>query len=287
MKNIHYHLYDLSGPHIFYKPKANDKPEAHVISCNNSENCELFKKGQCVLRQTFGCACPYGRYQRISGPTRRAKGFYDWCRDMNNTYAGVGTLKSPPKKLAIVGDYIYVPYSHASMNENVPFLSKSGFLMGGSDFIKATDWNVDTAFAIINFTPRALFGGVITSYQEEQVPLFIRHLEEVMPNMYSQLLEKYPSLTKSYNLTKKDYIGRTAILKTINPCTFKTDGYKGDYVVTWVWDGTVATTNSEYAYATWGRLKDGTTQTTFTPSDKTTVTITDNSQVGPQTVFVD
>lgn len=290
MKPIHFHLYDMSGPHIFFKPKANDKAKAFTIHCNNSENCEVFKRGQCILKPTFGyTACPYGKYNEYSGPTRRARGFREWCSNLRKQYEGVPYIQEPPKKLATVGDYIYVPYSHATMNENVPFLSKSHFMSNGTCLIKKEDWNVDTIFKILKFSPQALFGGTIHTYQTEEMPLFLRHLEEVMPEMYAALLDKHPHLIPFYKLEKKEYKGRTALLKTIKPCTFHTKGSRsGEYSVAWIWDGVVAKTSSIHAYSsTWGELNNGAVETTYTPSDKTTIVITDNAQVDKNTIFTD
>ena len=126
MTPIHFHLYDMSGPHIFFKPKANDRAKVFTIHCSN-EDCQLRKQGQCMLKPTFGWSrCPYGQYNEIQGPTRRAKNFHTWCSEQRNAFAGVPYIKEPAKKIAVVGDYIYVPYSHADMNESVPFLAKGG-----------------------------------------------------------------------------------------------------------------------------------------------------------------
>ena len=291
MKPIHFHIYDPRERQLFFKSKANDHAKAYIIKCGNSENCDLFKKGQCAWKPTFGFTrCPHGTYQELQGPTKRARSIGEWVRKLREEYKGVPYIKEPVDKIAVVGDYIYAPYSHANMNEKVPYLSKGGAFMSGSDLIKKEDWTLETIQKIIDFVPYALFGGAITDYQQKIVPKFLLHLEEVMPGMYSELIKVRPEYLVRYNLINKNHVGRKALLKTISPCTFTSKGSReGNYRVTWVWDGKVLTTNSEHAYnSTWGDVDnaDG-IALTLTPSDRTIFVITDNAQVNPQTVFVD
>lgn len=288
-KTIHFSLYDpTSGPHIFGKPKANEPTSVRTINCSNSENCSLYKKGECAaLPVLFGSHCPYGYFSKLNGPTKKAKSFRSWQEEQRQKYQGAGRVNHATKKLAIVGDFVYIPYSHVNMNETLPFDRHGGFMRSGTDFLKLSDFTLENIQKILDFRPQALMGGEITSYRKEELPKFLYHLQEVFPLLYSQLLDLRPDYVQKFGLDKpKNYVGRTALLKTVNPCTFVTDGYEGKYKVTWVWDGTKATTNSEHAYGSWGRLKDYDKMTVeIVPGDKTEMTITDNSQVGPQTVF--
>lgn len=288
-KVIHANVFDPSN--ALFKSSRTKPAEVQTISCKNSENCQLFKKGECTWKHHFsGYTCPYGRYNVETGYTTRAKGFYTWISDKEKQYEGVGTLKASTKKLAIVGDYIYFPYAHANMNEAVPFIAKGGFMLSGSDFIPKENWTLENILKIVNFRPRSLFGEYISTYWTEEMPLFLAHLDEVMPEMYKALLDYAPGLIETYKLNKpKNYVGRTAKLKTISPCTFRTSGYEGKHKMTWTWDGTTLKTKDTAAYnATWGEVREfESMETIVTPTDNTTIKISDNAQVNSNTVFID
>jgi hypothetical protein len=292
MKVVHFHLYDpSSGLHLFGKPKANTPTEYQYVECSNAENCQLLKQGQCAMTTFLSKNCPYGTYRRAVGPTKRAKSFRDWQNEARKKFEGVPYLKSPPAKLAIVGEYVYVPYAHANMNESLPFGNHGGFMRSGSNFLKLSDFTEENIQKIIDFRPQALFGGTIWTYQTEEVPKFLTHLQEVMPNLYSRILELRPDYIERYKLNApKNYVGRKAFVRTLAPCTFLTKGSReGNYKVKWTWDGQKLTTDTDHAYSsTWGDVKEyESVTTTIVPSEKSVIEITDNCQVGPQTIFVD
>jgi hypothetical protein len=84
-------------------------------------------------------------------------------------------------------------------------------------------------------------------------------------------------------------VGRKAILKTVPPCTYITKGSReGNYKVTWNWDGKILTTSSPSVYnSTWGDIKGEVLNVTFKPAEDAVIVITDESQVGPETKFID
>lgn len=290
MKPIHFHINDLSGPHIFFKPKANERATAYVVNCSNSENCSLFKIGQCVARKFSigGQDCVYGRQSVYTGFSRRSKSFRNWISEQRIKYNGVGSLKCPTSKMAIIGDYVYLGYGFISINKDVPFFFGSGYHKG-DNFIKLSDFTIPNIIKIVDFRPQAILGGEIREYQREEVPQFLSNLRENFEELYKELLKVYPRLIKTYSLDNINYVGRTALLLTVNPGTFTIKHkYEGKYDITWEWDGKVAKTKNIHAYQpTWGELKDGSVEITFTPSEITVVKISDNSQVGPQTKFTD
>lgn len=294
-KPVHFHLYDpSSGLHLFGKPKASEPTQYQYVNCSNCDNCSLHKIGQCAaVPVLFSGHCPYGEYRRVHGPTKRAKSFYSWQLEAREQFKGVPYLKAPTAKLAIVGDFIYIPYSHVNMNKDLPFDKHGGFMMTGTNFLRMSDFNIETIQKILDFYPQALFGGEIRSYQTEEMPKFLNHLQELFFDLYGRLLEARPDYIQKYGLNKpKNYVGRKALTKTINPCRFTTEGYKGNYKVTWTWDGKILTTSlkdgGEHVVSSWAGLKDYTEAVvTLTPGDDTVTIITENSQVNDKTVFVD
>lgn len=198
-------------------------------------------------------------------------------------------LEYPANKMAIVGDYVYLPYAHMNLNEKVPFLEHGHIFSSGSAFIKMVDFTIETINKIIDFHPYALMGGEILSYQQEQLPKFMVHLREVLPAVYGNLLATRTDIIDRFNLNVVNHIGRKALLKTVPPCTYTTKGSReGKYKVTWNWDGNTLSTKSSSTYnSTWGEIDGELLNVTLKPSETAFIVIENESQVGPDTVFLD
>lgn len=280
MKPISCSIFDPNNS--FFKQKANAKAECEIIYCEQTK-CPLRDVGTCMLKPQIGWSkCPYGKVNVEHGFTRKARNYYTWIRERKEKYANVPCLKSPVKKLAFIGDYVYLPYAHMAMCERVPFLQHAFIMSSGTPLIKKEDWNIQTVLTLINYIPQALFGGTITSYQKEEVPLFLSHLREEDKEMWEQLIKEKPELD-----TTPDYVGRKALLKTVNyPITWmpKTNP---KYPVEWTWDGEYLTTSSKHAYnSTWGNVPLESFELKAKPQDDATIEIQNNDWVNENTVFV-
>jgi hypothetical protein len=265
-----------------FKASKNDRAACQVVYCKLAE-CPLRAIGCCSFCTPLSPdRCPYGRKVVEDGPTRRAAKFSQWISQRKKEGEGVPYLKFPPRKLAFIGDYVYLPYAHMGMCKAVPFLSHSGFMANGSPFIDRGDWVISTVLALINFQPEALFGGVIRQYQAEQVPLFITHIRECDPAMWAQLIAARPELD-----TTPNYVGRKALLKTLNaPITLPAKDKR--YPVEWEWDGSALGTTDANAYSdTWGGVKLKSLSMVGMPVDDAVVIVQDNAWVNDATQFVD
>lgn len=286
MKVVHCVIYNPVKS--FFKTKANEKAKCTIIECENHENCDLHKIGTCSYTPILGWdRCQYGRVRVETGPTKHAQKFSKWIQERQKKYADVPILDYPPKKLAIIGDYVYLPYNHMNLDHGtrknrVPFLKHSNAFMNGECFLHKDDWTVENVLWLIDFRPQALMGGAITSYQKEEVPLFISHIRELDKKMWRKLIKKRPELDITPN-----YIGRKAYLKTLKPpITWSTKHEK--YPVEWTWDGKVLYTKSIHAYdKTWGDIKLSNVEITSIPDDDAIITIQDNSWVFKKTKFKD
>ncbi len=285
---VSFSLYNPSKPSLFGKSSKNKKAKSTVIYCE-LEDCPLRDKGECIccgisLGNTF---CPYGTRKTQTGYTQRAKKFYKWIKEKKKEYEDIPHLSAPPKKLAFIGDWVYLPYPHMNLNEQVPFKSHGTKLLGhGKPFIKQEDWCVKTIESIVNFKPHAIMGNEISSYQNETVPKFCQHIREEDPEMWDKVLGEMPELEKHVT----DYIGRKAKLKTVDaPIEWTTQGRtRSKYPVTWRWDGEKLTTTSHNAYqSTWGVMELKEMKLTATPADDATIEIQENSWVNDETEFVD
>lgn len=285
---IHAHIWSPSGFH-FFKTSKKDPAKCVVYYCNNAENCSLLKKGQCIHGAVLGPRCPYGYVRNEVGYTRRARNFSKWISDKEKEYANVlGKVKSgPTDKMVVIGEWVYLPYAHLDMNEHIPILGKSCLFISGKPFIKIGEFTVEIIQKIVDFHPHALMGGEITTYQTEQVPLFLFHLKEVFPDLYKELVKLRPEYVKRYKLQIRESIGRKALLSTVSPCKImlgKDEAFE--------WDGKTLKGKKDYILGL--SLYDENNVSAMekidiviTPSPKAVIVITDNSQVNTSTQFLD
>lgn len=295
-KIIYWRIFNPQAKSFFGPSKANEPATLETIACSNCDNCELLKSRSCSFQPIIGWnRCPYGFYSTSKGPTKRSKSCHTWVSDQKKKFESTPILvdQSPKNKYAYVGEYIYFPYAHATLNEAVPFGQKANLLSSGNCFLPKAHWNIETIEKIVKFRPQALFGGEITTYQSKEMPLFLTHLKEKDPDLYKGLLDKNPHFIKQYSLnSKKNAIGRTALLSTIAyPTEYTTSGSReGKYKVKWQWDGKVLRAiNQEHAYnKTWGEFKKyNKIEVILEPRPDEEIVIQDESWVNENTKFVD
>ena len=275
-------VYDPMAPSIFGKPNKNEKAECRTISCT-CPDCPLLAKKECIKTGIFGGYCPYGTTSYEKGYSWRAKNFNKWIQEKKEEYKGITWPKYPTRKIAFIGDYVYLPYTHMDMCDKIPILQKSSLFINGRPFIKKDEWTLQVVEILLDFRPQAMMGGEITSYQKEEVPKFLQHLREVDPDMWAALIKKRPELDKA-----PDYVGRKALVKTLAP-NITIPPYDKRYPVEWKWDGTYLTTQSEHVYSgTWGgHIRGKERWIKVQPSDTDSIVVKDNSWVNSQTILVD
>lgn len=117
----------VTHPHdSLFKATKNCIAECRIISCSNSLKCDLFKQNTCMLLNFMGNGCPYGKIGRRRGYSKRARKYRSWISEMETKYAdSLRKLKSCSNKIALVGDYVYLPYAHMTLNDGIPFLKKA------------------------------------------------------------------------------------------------------------------------------------------------------------------
>jgi len=259
--------------------------EASVIYCDKYESCTYYKNNQCLkVRSFLASGCKYGRVSNVKGYTSRAAKYYGFKKEWQN-HEKYSQLKYPPQKLGLIGDEIVFPYPFIRITENENGdlkLSAPGF---GSNiaFIKKEKFTTELIKRICGFRPYAIMGGVITDYQNKIVPLFLSHLKEVCPDKYEELCEENSELIKEVS-----YVGRKALLKTINPSDvyYKSSGYT-QFNEKWHWDGEKLNYSSGYVHG-FNVTKDYEIDLIrIIPSDKSVITISSNEQVSDKTIFID
>lgn len=264
------------------------KLEASVISCDRHHDCSYYQNNQCLRVRSFGGAsCKFGSINNHVGYTSRAQKYGAFKRKWQE-HEAYGELSHPPSKLGLIDGYVVFPYPYISLKVegNKVFLDGPSF--GFSEkitFIPVEMFDVELVNRICEYRPEALMGGTIKTFEKETVPLFLSHLEEVLPELYVMLKNKYPVYDKEI-----DYVGRKAYLKTLNPCEleYSIKGYQyRQFGETWQWDGQFLTWISGYVRDV-GIIKDYEVESfVLKPNDGAVVTVTNNEQVNKNTVFKD
>jgi len=274
---IHFHIFE---PHkSIFKNLKNDKAEYSYIDCSNQKNCGLYQRGECSCLAILGWhKCPYGKYSKETGPTKRSRSYGKWIEEAKQKYKEIGHLKSHSNVIAKIGDYIFLPYAHMTMNESIPFLKHSKLFAKDNCFLLKEFFTIENIINICEFKPQAFMGGEIKQYQKEVIPKFIIHLSEKMPKTFKELCIKYP---KAEEICKnKNYIGRKALLKTLTPNV----GFFNDVSSKWEWDGKYLTSTNKTTYlGIVNKIK----EIRIEPGDNESVEITDNNQVNKNTIFLD
>lgn len=243
-KIVHAHVYNPQN--ALFKSNRNDKAECQIITCYNSGNCGLFNRGECATLTSFGfSACPYGKKSFETGFTPKAMAFNKWISDRKDKYKDqLGKLKSYQRKMALVGEYVFLPYAHLNMNRALPFKHHGSAFSSGDNFIELAQFNVELIMSIINFYPQAMMGGEIVSYQREVVPKFVAHLREVFPDRYSDVVKHHPYIANI--VSNLSPVGRKALLNTLRPGVIVTKYHDTPKLNTqhWVWDGEYLTSTN-------------------------------------------
>lgn len=258
--------------------------EADVIRCDHAHNCSFFAGGTCLKVRSFGGGCNLGTIERHRGYTSRAKKYYQF-KEKWRTHEKYDKLDFPKKKLGLIdGKVVFLyPYVHFKRADNGQIHLEDPLIGVGNYQFSYEEFTPELISRIVTFRPRAMMGGVIDSYQEETVPLFLAHLEEVLPDRYQEFIRQYPELN-----IKISYIGRKAKLSTLKPSIvqYKSDRYP-EMNEDWYWDG-------ELLHYKGGKVRTPSIVKKFEvvefvirPAEDTIITITDDTQVSKDTVFVD
>jgi hypothetical protein len=89
--------------------------------------------------------------------------------------------------MQIIGDYVWLPYNYLDCNEALRGLLKSSF-------VHVNDFNLDLVEKIVRGNAYPWFHWTntpIADYQEKSVPMFLKHLGDVFPDLYDQYAQKY------------------------------------------------------------------------------------------------
>lgn len=231
------HLYREKTPLTMRRRAPAARAEVERIFCSCPTECPLLKRGRCLQNRVLGFGCVYGRTNIEQGPTPRAKSYRAFVA------AGEKAVAAGPKMpdcvvgdcFEIIGEYIYLPYSHMDMCEAVPFVRHSAVFQSGIPFVKLEAFTPEVVVTIAKFRPHAFMGGEITAYQNKSVPLFLLHLKLKMSTLYEEAAKLDASI-----LDKTLKFDKVKTLKTtlnLIPAGRATGFMVGDDIPVVSWDG--------------------------------------------------
>lgn len=263
--------------------------EAQITSCEKHDVCSLFKNGQCrALRGSTG-RCEHGKGSVVRGYTSRASKYSEFKSTWKN-HEKYNALKETFSYFDIIDGTLSIHTDMILSKKQDHQLNSWEKYADGFSF--TTCWNNDREntykngfkinvdeltinhlHIIYNLKPRALFDdGEISSYKKEFLRDFTVFLKENLPKIYAEYDEKH-------GFPKVNYIGKKALLSTIN----HSEIFVGKHKATW--DGTNIIVKGDKPI--WAMFKEVDEVTTIVkPSKDFTIDITNNDQVNDKTVFV-
>lgn len=264
-----------------FKQKKSEKAKGHIYRCKCPEKCELYAKGNCVL---FKNHCPYGSKNTTVGYSRMASKFCSWIYEFMDKHKEACNARfrlKQPEKMEYFMDLVYIPISYLGLNEDIKFVDGRGYFSTSNPIIKRSDFDEELiSKQIIGFYPRALMGGIITDYQDGEVPKFLRWLKDLDPVLFDKvktLNPDHPAFTAITN------VGRKAVLQTLNP-------YVGTFIDIhggiWSWDGEYLYSSNSCASCVIIGMRE-IQECILKPTDGAIVKVTDDNQVNDNTIFID
>lgn len=191
--------------------KANDRERMEAFVCEYEGECQHYKNGKCVCENLlFGwIKCPHSRLVRDTGLTKRSKGFGKKASQWRETYKT--DIQIENGYICECGDYIFLPYPHLDVYGDKVFPE-----IKGDHFVEKSLFDVEKIQRLIKWHPRSLMGGVIESFQSEQVPKFKRQLKERFPALYEEYIKAHPEMREEIEKDCINHVGRKAYLNTLN-----------------------------------------------------------------------
>lgn len=256
-----------------FKASKSDRERITVYLCNNSENCDAYKRGKCIMLNGFGHRCPYGKIERREGYTKAARKCGELVNTMRAKYSDVEYALKSLSFVCNIADYVFLNLPYLDNYQN-PFRPKD-FFACGDDVIQRDNFTPELVVELIKYKPYALFGGEIKSYQNEHIPKFCSQLKRHMPDMYKKVRDIYPAIEE--RIENIDYTDKRAKVMTLLPGKVKLSTNILE------WDGKVIRGKGNQII--FWRLKDE--DLIIVPTKDTVVTIYDNGTVTDETELID
>lgn len=204
----------LYGGKSFFKGVRDTKYRAEVISCDCA-NCSFRDKGACLKVTSIAPHyCKYGQKHIYEGYTPQAMACREWCHvfKSDETY---GKLKSVSTEnyFGVIGKYYFINtrFVGVDWNEDGTYKFSTSTSVNSHIFLKKEETNADFLADLLTYKPYALFGGIIKNYQEDVVPMMLRQMQMLAPELFEALTEAYPEFAEK----TPSFVGKVVYVKTL------------------------------------------------------------------------
>lgn len=276
---------------ICYNPKtsiiksgSNDKEHYDVYLCNHSKTCVAHENNMCALLcGLYGGFCPYGKINTKEGFTKRSSKCGELINAGKVIYEDVYYKLKELSFTCPICDYVFIklPYLDNFVNSffdkpKTPTDKDSDVYFSGTSYtiIKKDIFTVDLVVKLINYSPRALMGGIIKDYRNKHIPKFCKDIKLYFPEIYYNIKKNHPEIDIDSLISEIKYVGKNAYVKTLLPGKVKICSTE------YLWDGDVLITQEHPII---GLYECESVQ--IVPNDKTVVTILDEDTVTEQTIL--
>ncbi len=284
----------LIGDGLF--SNKNDKLESVEVHCSHYNNCEFYKKGQCLSLNGLDNGCKFGTYKFNIGYTKRSKKYYEWKRKWENheKYMKLKGIDTSIKDVTIgkIDNYIVIKNKvigirYNSEEDKYNIIEKR---YRGSDlnFIKESCFTYKLLNRILknDYNP-------IKINDNDKFESFKRSLLFELKNYFGDnfikgFISKYPDCEK-YITPVGQYVYLNTLNKNIEVITYEYKSSETCYSK-WFWDGEYLTyiesqydINLQVGERKGNKLVD---EIKIKPNEKFIVKVTDESQVNQNTKFV-
>ena len=261
----------------------NDKDFINLYYVRNAETEETIKKVGYIPSDVWGPDFPGVYVQKEWGYTPRARSYGKIKTQFRKQYPDLEDkfLCKYPNDGENLNGVIYTGLSHLSNYVN-PLTREYPEYFLTSKYIKVSAFD-DEKFVedLLNFKPLAMIGGVIKSYQEEDLPKFLQSVKYYNNELYNKLLafDKVQELNESFSPIGK--IAKVHTLKSSKVLPLK-DLFAYSVGGTYFWDGEkiIIIFNDESAKST------NIDTLNFVPKEDYLVKIVEEDSVTPETEFV-
>lgn len=241
-----------------------------VMYCKQCQNCEAYKAGKCYeINNVSFNHCPFYTCFIYDGVTKRSKYYYSFINTAKKVFEisdnSIVRRLYRLNNTSLIGDgnYIYLNLSHLNNYVN-PIIEELGIIR--EHFIPVENFTPETVQKLLNFKPKALMGGTITTYAENDLPQFVRDLRIYFPDLYDKVVKDTNYVNMEHRIS---FVGKKAYLKTLKPGKVKFN-YK-----IWEWNGEKLCIKGKNFD---GNLEDD-ELIELTPKENTCVEIIDNDTV--------
>lgn len=274
--------YTIYGGKSIFKGMGSSPYSFETRTCDHTEECSLYKNGQCAKLDRLDKGCPFCKTQIETAGYRSLKGakLYSKYKELKEALNEEKKLISFNGIFWKVGDLYcfnlrFVNLYRNKENNNIALDTEFFQVPDKYKFtntLSKEEFTVELFNKLVNAKPRAIMGEIIQSYADK-----------IVPQLKLDITKADEELAKKFGIEPINYVGKTAILRTLKAGITCWDVDKKYQLE---WDGktiTVLNTEKLIFSSLLGKYHSGVIK--MIPNDRLKVIIEDNSWVLPETII--